>query len=291
FSPKSELGHNPSSDEYKDQYWTLIPGTGKRSGYYRIENVVTKWSIFSRFHPELQLGHNPNSGDKYDDQYWVLVPGTGKRSGYFRIESYVTKWSIFSRFSPRSELWHYLDSGDQYDDQYWTFIFEDMVVESIEYKIDEGKIANTAPVMLLRQTLLNDTDLEQQFSSDVNESVKQTSTFEYSSGFTVKVGMEFKSGVPGVAESGFSVEASTSQTWTFGKSTEFEKTYVASFPIKASKRTKIFAEASIKKATLSVPFIMHLKSKATGVKVDTHGIYSGVTTWDLTYYLSQQGLK
>jgi hypothetical protein len=166
-----------------------------------------------------------------------------------------------------------------------------MVIESVDYKTDEGKIKNTVPVELMRQTLSNDSDVEQTFSFKVNKSETHTSTFEYSSGFTVKIGTEFKAGIPVVGKFGLNVETTNCQTWTFGYSTESKKTYATDFPIKAPPRTKIIAVTYIKKATLSVPYIMHLKSKKTGVKVDTYGTYSGITTWDLTYALSTEALK
>ena len=169
FAPDPHFHHFPGKDVYYDQYWSLIPGTGKRSGYFRFENNHTKWSIYSRTSPEPQFDHSPGN-DEYDDQYWSLVPGTGKYSGYFRIESYQTKWSIFSRFSQEPEFYH-SPSNDEYDDQYWTFIFEDAIVESIDYRLDEGKIEKTIPVEIMKQSFVNDTCAKQTFSFKMDESI------------------------------------------------------------------------------------------------------------------------
>lgn len=285
-SPDPQFFHY-TSGEYGDQYWTLIPGKGKHTGYFRIENCASKYAIYSRFSQDLQFFHYTSSD--YDDQYWTFIPGTGKHSGYFRIENFVTKYAIYSRLSPDPQLFHYTSSD--YDDQYWTFIFEDIVIESVDYKIDEGKIKNTASSELTRQTLSNDTDIEQTFGFKVDASETHTSSFEYSTGFTVKVGAEFKAGIPLIGETGISVDITNRHTWSFGNTTEAKKTYTADFPIKAPPRTKIIAVASIKKATFSVPYIMYLKSKKTGIKVDSYGTYSGITTWDLTYALTSEALK
>ncbi|CAB4442510.1 unnamed protein product [Rhizophagus irregularis] len=289
FSPDPQLFHFTSSDEFNDQYWTLIPGTGKHSGYFRIENCVTQQAIYSRFSQEPKFFTYTSS--EFDDQYWIFVPGTGKRSGYFRIENYVTKWAIFSRFSQEPQLSHYI-SSDQFDDQYWSFIFEDMIIESVDYKIDVGKIQSTKNVVLMRQSLTNDTDGEQMLSLKVDESVKHTSTFEYLGGFTVKVGAKFKAEIPFIEETGLNIEATTgNHTWSFGNSTESVKKYTAELSVKVLPRTKIIVEVTIKKSILNVPFIMHLKSKETGIKVDTYGTYSGVTTWDFNNIIREQKIN
>ncbi|CAG8527222.1 17459_t:CDS:1 [Funneliformis caledonium] len=121
----------------------------------------------------------------------------------------------------------------------------------------------------------------------MNKSEIHMSIFEHLYGFTVKVGMEFKAEIPSVGENGINIEAKNDQIWIFGKSTESKKTYVADFPIKVPLKAKIIATATIKKAMISVPFIMHLQSKRTGIKVVTFGTYSGIATWDLTYTLSE----
>ncbi|CAB4385391.1 unnamed protein product [Rhizophagus irregularis] len=260
FSQEPKFFHFTSSDEYKDQYWTLIPGTGKHSGYFRIENCVTQQAIFSRFSQEPKFFTYTSS--EFDDQYWTFVPGTGKRSGYFRIENYVTKWAIFSRFSKEPQLSHYI-SSDKFDDQYWSFVFEDMIIESVDYKIYVGKIQSTKNVVLMRQSLTNDTDGEQMSSE-----------------------------IPFIEETGLNIEAITgNHTWSFGNSTESVKKYTAELSVKVLPRTKIIVEATIKKSILNVPFIMHLKSKETGIKVDTYGTYSGVTTWDFNNIIREQKIN
>jgi hypothetical protein len=40
------------------------------------------------------------------------------------------------------------------------------------------------------------------------------------------------------------------------------------------------------KADINVPFMIYLKSVATGVQVETHGTYRGVTTWNLHHTLT-----
>ncbi|CAG8531494.1 10497_t:CDS:2 [Diversispora eburnea] len=260
--------HYKSVDKYDDQYWTLIPGTGKHSGYFRIENYVT-------------------NADKYDDQYWTLIPGTGKHSGYFRIENYVTKYAIFSRFSTSPNFYHY-KSVAKYDDQYWTFIFENMIVEGVDYKFDEGKVLNVKSIHIGRQTLTNNTDAIQTMAFKVSESQRHTSKFEHTSGFSLTIKTEFSVGIPEIMKADIGLEVTTtSNTYTYGEEISSEKIYLAEFPVNCLPKSKVVAVATINKGNLTVPYIMHLKSKNTGFKIDTYGTYSGVTTWNLGYTVDQ----
>lgn len=65
-----------------------------------------------------------------------------------------------------------------------------MKVDKIEYNLDAGKIITSTPVVLVAQDLENSSDREQGMNISVNQSVTHSSTFEYSSGFTVTAGTE-----------------------------------------------------------------------------------------------------
>ena len=67
-----------------------------------------------------------------------------------------------------------------------------MNIDRIEYDLKLGKILSNNPLVLANQTIYNDTDLDQEMSFQLNETTTHTSTFEYSTGFTVTVGSEFK---------------------------------------------------------------------------------------------------
>jgi hypothetical protein len=78
-----------------------------------------------------------------------------------------------------------------YADQLFSFLWENMKVDKVEYNLDAGRIISSTPIMLAEQVLTNNTDSEQEMSFSVNKGVTNSSTFEYSTGFTVTVGMEF----------------------------------------------------------------------------------------------------
>ena len=75
--------------------------------------------------------------------------------------------------------------------QLFGFVWEDMKVDRVEFNLDSGRIISSTPIVLAEQALTNKSDTEQEMSFSVNKSVTNSSTFEYSTGFTVTVGMEF----------------------------------------------------------------------------------------------------
>ena len=76
-------------------------------------------------------------------------------------------------------------------DQLFGFIWEDMNVDKVDFNLDSGKILGSTPITLAEQVLTNGSNSDQEMSFSVNKSITNTSTFEYSAGFTVTLGMEF----------------------------------------------------------------------------------------------------
>ena len=79
------------------------------------------------------------------------------------------------------------------------------------------------------------------------------------------------------------MEASTTNTWTWGKSTSYTTQYTATFPVKAAPHKAYRAMSVANQGTLDVPYTMHLSSKSTGVKVQTSGTWQGVSSWDIRH--------
>jgi hypothetical protein len=63
-----QVGHLPvCNGEFPDQWFTLIHGTGERSGLYAIKSEHTGKVLFSRRHVEPYVGH-ADGGGKFDDK-------------------------------------------------------------------------------------------------------------------------------------------------------------------------------------------------------------------------------
>ncbi|SJK98752.1 uncharacterized protein ARMOST_02021 [Armillaria ostoyae] len=167
-------------------------------------------------------------------------------------------------------------------DHYFSFAFEDMVVRRVEYDVALGKISNETSHVLADHTLRNNSRHEQAVAFGFSESITHTSTFEYTTGFTITVGTEFSAGIPFVSEGKISIEASQSNEWKFGTQNTFSKTYTAHFSgLKAGPHQTVHAVSSVKLGTLEVPYTIYLASKSAGVEVVTSGLWRGVSSWEL----------
>lgn len=89
-----------------------------------------------------------------------------------------------------------------------------------------------------------------------------------------------------VAEGKLTVEASTSNTWTWGKTTQYSTQYTATFPVKAGPHNSVRASSVVNQGMLDVPYTMCMSSKSTGVKVETTGTWRGISSWDLRHTIT-----
>ena len=117
-------------------------------------------------------------------------PGLGQFANNFRIVTPSQNVGLYSRSTQEPTFSNYTPNSS-YSDQHFCFLWEDMKVDKVEFNLDSGKIISSTPIVLAEQVLTNNSDTEQEMSFSVNKSVTNTSTFEYSTGFTVTVGMEF----------------------------------------------------------------------------------------------------
>lgn len=94
-------------------------------------------------------------------------------------------------------------------------------------------------------------------------------------------------GIPMVADAEFNIDTSLKNEWSWGTQTSFTRTYRVSFPIKAGPNQTIHAKSTVSIGTLEVPFTVHLVSKSNEVKVQTTGVWRGVSSWDLRHTITK----
>jgi len=283
-SPEPEVWHyNVSNGQYPDQWFTLLHGEGDHSGLYAIKGQVTGKVLYSRA-TKPSVGHILGDG-YYSDNWFKIEPGTGQFAGYFRLVTPSTGYALYSRVSQDPTFSNY-SAGYPHTDQHFNFWWEDMKVDKIEYKLDAGKIISSTPITLGDQVLTNNSDVEQEMSFSVSKSVSNSSSFQFSTGFTITAGMEFGVDIPVIADAKFSLSASTSNTWTWGKTTEYTIQYTATFPVMAGPHKSVRASSVVNQGTLDVPYTMYLSSKSSGVKVQTSGTWQGVSSWDIRYTIT-----
>ncbi|KAF9648921.1 hypothetical protein BDM02DRAFT_3128687 [Thelephora ganbajun] len=208
--------------------------------------------------------------------WFKIEPGSGQYTNYFRLITPSEGLTLFCRSYPDPTFGNYTENGF-HPDQLFGFFWEDMKVDKIEYNLDAGKIISSTPITLAEQVLTNNTASEQEMAFNVNKGVTNSSTFEYSTGFTVTVGMEFSVGIPFIADGKVKVETST---------TEYSTQYTATFPVKAGPGKSVRASSVANQGTLDVPYTIYMSSKSTGVKVETKGTWRGVSSWDIRHTLT-----
>ncbi len=86
--------------------------------------------------------------------------------------------------------------GDVYDDQYFSFVFEDVQIDNVEYDLTLARIVSSVQTVLVKQTLENETNNEQEMSLQLNETTTNTGTFTFTSGFAIMSGAAFSGEFP-----------------------------------------------------------------------------------------------
>jgi len=122
--------------------------------------------------------------------WFEIEPGSGQYTSYFRLIIPSQGLALFSRSSPDPTFWNF-ESKTFYADHLFDFMWEDMKVDKVEFDLKNGKIITSTPILLAEQVLTNDSDSEQEMSFSINKGITNSSTFEYSAGFTLTVGLEF----------------------------------------------------------------------------------------------------
>ena len=93
-------------------------------------------------------------------------------------------------------------------------------------------------------------------------------------------------GIPSIAEDRFTTETSATNTWTWGKTTEYNTQYTATFSVVVAPHTSVRVSCVVNQGALNVPFTMHLSGEGSGAKLETAGTLRGVSSWDLRHVVT-----
>lgn len=265
--------------EYPDQWWTLAKDFGAHPGGYKIKNVKSGRFLFANDKREIGA-----FGGDYDDQYFTLVPGRAEYAQRFQIKCYRNDLCIFANSSGRRGA-SVRDSDSA--DQYWMIEYEEMEFVKIEYGTDKVDLYGQAPKLILSFNFPNASSVPQVHSFESNESIEQSSHFEWEWGAQLKVGYAFTCSVPTAGEITGSVEASGSLGHKWGEERTDKRSYKITFPITCPPGKEIRATASVTQATMCVPFVMKLRSKVSGIETECGGLWKGVTSWGLVQNIEE----
>lgn len=278
-----EVWHYPASEDYPDHWFTLLHGSGNHSGLYAIKSQNTGKVLFSR-NPGPTVGHIEGDG-RYEDNWFRIEPGPGQYSSYFRLITPSQGKALVSRLSP-DPTFSNSSSNEFHTGQLFSFFWEEMNINRVDFKLDAGSILTSTPITLGEQVLTNNSDTEREMSFSVEKSVSNSSTFQYNTGFRPTIGTEFSVGIPVITEGRFTVEASSANTWTWGKMSSYTIQYTATPIIKVDSRKTVRVASVVNQGTIEVPYNMYLSSKRTGVKVEMSGTWRGVSSWDLRHSIT-----
>ena len=124
--------------------------------------------------------------------WFKLLPGSGQYSKYFRIWTVWEDMILVSRTDQSPNLYNITGTLQTNANEYFMYLWEDMKVTKVDYDLDSATILTTKPVTIAEQTLDNSGSTQDQTTSfAVEQEVKKTSSFSYSTGFTVSTGMSF----------------------------------------------------------------------------------------------------
>lgn len=278
-SKEDVVSHTPVSSGVKpDQWFTLIYGADKHAGEYAIKGQQSGRVLYSRKEGGTKVG-NDETEAKYDEDWFTIEAGSGKYVDSFRLITSTESRALYSRSSP-DPTFSNMALGDPEEDEYFNFLWGDLTVDGVEFKVEDGKVVSLKTIALAEGVLTNIESSAQTMPFSVNSGVTDSSTFGYSDGFPITLGTVFNSGIPSVGSDGLYIMASTN-AWTWAETTEYNTKYASTVDISVDPGKSVGVSWVVNQAILDVPYIMHLSSG--GVKVETEGIWRGVTSWDLRY--------
>ncbi|KAJ7147009.1 hypothetical protein C8R44DRAFT_657251 [Mycena epipterygia] len=121
----------------KDQYWSLVKGTGSKEGLFLFKNPVSGKVLYSRATASPYVWH-VDGGGQYEDNWFKLVPGTGENAGMVRLVAPSTDTVLVSRANTDEIANHPYAGYKVYNDQWFKFEYEK--VEQVEMTIERTDV-------------------------------------------------------------------------------------------------------------------------------------------------------
>jgi hypothetical protein len=168
----------------------------------------------------------------------------------------------------------------------------DAEVSNIAYDVAAAKILFSGPKELYRQTLINNTDQPQTTSINGSTSVSETSGWTDTTSYKIGVSAKFTAGIPFLGDTGITVSADVTTTYSQNASTQTSRTWGFTAPVTVPKNSTIVAVVVVTTSTISVPYTLTgtilLRSGARLPGRTVNGVYTGTNSHDLTVTYYQQ---
>ena len=99
---------------------------------------------------------------------------------------------MVSRTDQSPNLYNIKGTLQTNSNEFFMYLWEDMKVKRVDYDLDSATILTSKPIIIGEQTLDNSgSTTEQSTSFAVEREVRKSSSFSYTTGFTVNMGMSF----------------------------------------------------------------------------------------------------
>ena len=167
------------------------------------------------------------------------------------------------------------------------------VLEDIQFDLTQLQ-TNISPLVVGKQTLVNNSPEEQTMQFSVSKTVETTKSFEWDYSFKIGVETKFKAGIPLLAENETTVKVETGFTLGGSKSDKDAQSFEASFPIKCPPNTTLQATALVTLGRVDVPYNATISrylidgvGNTTKYTYEAKGIFQGTNAFDLNYIINK----
>ncbi|XP_075040192.1 uncharacterized protein LOC142100085 [Mixophyes fleayi] len=186
----------------------------------------------------------------------------------------------------------YKDNADKLGSRYNMFPFLSFTVDKTIHNIisfsflpEKGERVSETPEFIQEEIADNrksSSVLKHNFT--VDKTIKQSSTFTHEHGFTVLIGgeLEFKAGIPCIAETGAKIklDLSTTHKWSFTETNETSHSFSSTTAVELQPGKAIRMVASVVKAKINVPYRARVRT-VCGFEAEIEGMWNGVSHYNM----------
>lgn len=202
--------------------------------------------------------------------------GVGENRGRFQMYSPYRKTYFGIQQAPMIGT-TMREVSDPDDGEWFQWVFKDMNLISINYKLDDAKILQDQPYTLTDESFDNpnpNAKVTETFT--VSETVEESRRWDLEFGFKIGTEIGGSAGIPEVGEGSFKVTVEANLRTQFGVTSMKSKTISKSRIIEIPPMTKIRVKASATKSNIEVPYVAVFSSGTDSANFEVKGYYSGV---------------
>lgn len=154
---------------------------------------------------------------------------------------------------------------------------EEFVVKDIYFDVEASSILSKTPNQIFSDSYVNNGQIAQSHKFVINESYKETSTFNRETSYNVSIATEFKASVPFIASGKITTSVSGGQKFAYGSSEEVTKTIIREYPVEVPAYNIATMKLTLYKYDMDVDYIATCIGKISGKEIKIKGRWQGVS--------------